>query len=107
LSWGNIIEQSENDEILANEIDEIFISALSSQIFHDKLIISLDTNKLVLKKIEFADTKLNGYMNFNFPISDLEQRVNLTNLINGEILKYDENVFYLKLLREETTNKGM
>ena len=46
-------------------------------------------------------------MNFNFPITELQQRVNITNLLNGKIFEYDENIEYLKLLRDETTNKGI
>ena len=107
LTWKEIIEQSEKNVKIENEIKGIYNSSFSSELYYNKLIISLDTNKLKLKKIDFTDTKLNGYMNFNFPITELKQRVNLTNLINGEIFEYDENVDYLKLLRDETTNIGI
>jgi hypothetical protein len=107
LTWEEIIEESDKNKNIENQVKGIYNSSFSSTLYYDKLIISLDTNKLKLNRIDFTDTKLNGYMNFNFPITELQQRVNLTNLINGEVLEYDENVDYLKLLREETTNKGI
>lgn len=107
LTWKELIEKSEIDSLLNNEIKNVFNANLSSELYYDRLKITNDTNYIEFKKIEFKDTKLNGYMNFNFPISDLQQRVNLTNLVNGKAFEYDENVDYLKLLREETTNKGM
>lgn len=107
LPFNKILEKSENDSSIEKEVMSIYSSRISSTILYDKLVIELDTTKLELKKIDFTEAKLNGYMHLNFPISDLELKVNLVNLLNGQLFEYDDNVNYLKLLREEITNKGI
>ncbi|MCD8418771.1 hypothetical protein J2Q11_13665 [Tenacibaculum finnmarkense genomovar finnmarkense] len=107
LPWDEIVEQSENNIKYKKEIMTVYNSSINSTLYYNKLVIAIDTSKLELKRINFSEAKLNGWMSFNLPISDLEQRVNLTNYLNGELIEYDKNVDYLKLLREETTNKGI
>ena len=107
LTWKEIVDESENNEVYSKEIMELYRSNLDITTFYDGLEIKLDTSKLELNRIEFSDTKLNGYMNINLPVQDLEQRVNLTNFLNDELLEYDENVDYLRILRDEITNKGI
>ncbi|GLB54175.1 hypothetical protein NBRC110019_32160 [Neptunitalea chrysea] len=107
LTWNEIVEKAETNKEFEEKVQKLYNTYFETTFYGNRLEIKIDSSKLVLNRINFSDTKLNGCMGINFPVSNLEQRVNLTNHLNGEIIEYDENVDYLKLLREEVTNEGI
>lgn len=107
LTWKEIVERSEIDDQFEREIMGLYSSGLSATTFYDRVEIYLDTVKLELNKIEFTDTKLNGYMNFGFPITNPTHTLYSKDFIDGESMEYDDNIESLKFLRQEVINNGI
>jgi len=107
LSWSEIIEKCENDSEFENNIRNALTSNINFNTGYETLTIRIDSSRLILNKIKFSDTKLNGFVNFNFPIKAPEHSINTINFGNYEIIENDDNVDFLKHLRKEITLDGI
>lgn len=107
LSWSEIIEKCANDSEFEDRISTSLTGNINISADYKTLRIRIDSSELKLDKIKFSDTKLNGFVNFNFPIKKPEHSINTISFGNYEIIENDENIDFLKHLRQEITINGI
>ena len=107
LSWSEIIDKCSNDPKFEESVQNLLTGNINISADYETLRIKIDSSELELDKIKFSDTKLNGYVSFNFPIKNPEHSINTISFGNYEIIENDENVDFLKHLRKEVTIDGI
>lgn len=105
LNWREIVNRCEHDQDFENTILQNFNMKINSTVYHNKIKIVSESNSLILEKISVKDKERQSYVGYNFPITDLSYRVNIINFLNNNVFEIDEDLDYLLLLRQETTDK--
>ena len=95
----------ENKKTNSEIVDELKYIHLNSTIYNNKIEISNNNNKLILKKIDFNNSIIHGNFQLNFPVQNLESKVIFFNILNNETFENDDNIFNLMFARKEISNK--
>jgi hypothetical protein len=107
MNWTEIVDKCKKDKVFENSILKHFIMAINSKIYNNRIEIVSESNSLILEKISVKDIKAQSYLGYNFPITDLNYKANIINFLNNNVFEIDEDLDYLLLLRQETTDKNL
>jgi hypothetical protein len=104
LSWKEILKKCKQDTNFDNYVNSLWSSKFGTETYTNKLILKLDSAELKLLKINFSSTQYFSNVNFNLPLTNAVQVVNMANLIGDSQIEYDDNVATIIFLRNEITD---
>lgn len=107
LKWPQIIQKAKADSAFGSELDKHFSMVFNSTLSRDELSIKLDSSVITLKKIPFSKAIRRGFQNFNFPPTEMQQRIFFTDFITDRLLESDESLENLVQIRDLTTNEEL